>query len=211
MFKKAASGEKVRKVESVTGSQGEDNLTPDKGGAAFGEGGDDALHSAKGAVMRGDGGADSLYGDNGGNDVFWLQNLDATGDQLYKFSGGQDNLRIDGSAFGLGGSLDGNELVNDSNGHDATEAQAQLIYDQASGTLWLDADGTGGQAAIRIASFNGGAPARCLPGTSTSFRAKRPVGGTGSRTPRSGLHGRAFRGSNTPSGRDPQIRPNGTS
>jgi Ca2+-binding RTX toxin-like protein len=108
--------------------------------------------------MRGDEGSDRLYGDNHRKDVFWLQDLDATGDQLYKFKSGQDKLRIDGSDFGIGGSLDGSELVNDSNGHDATEAKAQLIYDQASSSLWLDADGTGGQAGIRIASFNKGAP-----------------------------------------------------
>ena len=134
-----------------------DKLTPDNNGSAFGEGGNDVLRSASGAVLRGDEGADKLHGDKHGKhkDVFWLQALDATGDTIFKFAG-NDRLKINGGDFGVGSGLDGSELVNRSSGHDATEAKSQLIYDQSSKTLWLDKDGTGGGAAIKIATFKSG-------------------------------------------------------
>jgi len=157
VFKKAAKGDSARKVENLVGSQSKDKLTPENKGSAFGEGGNDVLRSSKGAVLRGDEGMDKLHGDKNGKhkDVFWLQALDAEGDKIFKFKG-KDKLKIDGSDFGLGGSLDGSELVNRSSGHAATAAKDQLIYDQSTKTLWLDHDGTGPGGAIKIATFKGG-------------------------------------------------------
>jgi Ca2+-binding RTX toxin-like protein len=155
VYNKAAQGEKVRNVENVIGSQGDDKLTPDKRGSVFGEGGDDVLNSAKGSVMRGDAGNDKLKGHNGGKDVFWLTNDGGT-DTLSKFKSGQDKVRLDGSDFGIGDSLDTGELINSAGGHDANQRTPQLIYDQADKSLWFDPDGTGGQAAHKLADFKGG-------------------------------------------------------
>ena len=63
-------------------------------------------------------------------DVFWLQVNSPEGDVLFHFEKGQDTLRISRSEFGIGGSLDNSELLNDSGGHNATMSNPQLIYDQ---------------------------------------------------------------------------------
>jgi 1-acyl-sn-glycerol-3-phosphate acyltransferase len=47
-------------------------------------------------------------------------------------------------------------LLNRESGHDASQRTAQLIYDQADKSLWFDPDGTGGQAAHKLADFKGG-------------------------------------------------------
>lgn len=155
-YKKAAKGEFVKAVEHVVGSQAGDTLTPLARKNAFGHDGNDKLKSAKGAVMRGDEGKDRLYGDSGKKykDVFWLQREGE--DRLFKFDKGQDKLRVKGDDFNIGGSISGSELINQSSGNAATAAGPQLIYDQASQTLWFDADGTGSGGAEKIASFSGG-------------------------------------------------------
>ena len=107
--------------------------------------------------MRGDEGSDKLVGGKK-SDVFWLQPSKFGADDILKFKEGQDTLRVKGSDFGLGNSLGGDELVNRSNGHEASGTGPQLIYDQSTKTLWFDADGTGGGAAGKIAGFSKGTP-----------------------------------------------------
>lgn len=152
-----AKNDEIKNVDNVIGSQAGDKLTPSKGGYAYGEGGDDLIKSAGSAVMRGDAGNDKLVGGKN-SDVFWLQPAAFGDDSILKFNSGQDTLRLKESDFDLGGNLTSGELVNRSSGHDASEEGAQLIYDQSTKTLWYDADGTGGQAGEKIASFAKGAP-----------------------------------------------------
>jgi Ca2+-binding RTX toxin-like protein len=93
------------------------------------------------------------------HDVFWLQDPGSgKGDVALHFDTQQDDLRIVGGDFGIGGSLDGSELVNRSNGHAASLAKAQLIYDQGDKEIWYDADGTGADQGVRVVSFKGGGP-----------------------------------------------------
>ena len=158
-LKKGAKGDDIRQVENVIGSEGKDTLTPDKGGKAFGGAGNDVIKSAQGAVMRGDAGKDKLKGDGKEKyaDTFWLQKPgDGSHDVIFKFDRGQDKLRIDGSDFGLGKSLSGDELVNRPSGHAGSGDGPQLIYDKSNKTLWYDADGGGAGGAVQIAKFKGG-------------------------------------------------------
>ena len=104
VFKKAAKGEDITRVENVIGSGNRDKLTPTKGGNAFAGGGDDVLRSELGAVMRGDAGRDKLVGDprEHRKDVFWLQDPGSgPGDLVVNF-GGEDSIRLKGSEFGIG-------------------------------------------------------------------------------------------------------------
>jgi Ca2+-binding RTX toxin-like protein len=153
----AAANDTIKNVDNIIGSQDGDQLTPAKGGYAYGKGGSDVIKSAGGAVMRGDEGSDKLVGSNKGKDVFWLQPAEYGADKVFNFKG-SDQIRLKGSDFDIGGSLAGSELVNRSSGHDASGGDAQLIYDQASNTLWFDPDGTGGAGAEKIATFKKGAP-----------------------------------------------------
>ena len=76
---------------------------------------------------------------------------------MAKFDSGKDKLRLDGSDFGLGGSLSAR-----ANWSIVTAAmlpsgsEAQLIYDKDSKTLWFDSDGTGSDGAVQVAKFKGG-------------------------------------------------------
>jgi Ca2+-binding RTX toxin-like protein len=73
------------------------------------------------------------------------------------FDGVADYIAVSAGGFGGGlaaGSLAGIRLVNAA-GHAATEAFGQFLYDTAEQALYWDADGTGGAAAVKIATFNG--------------------------------------------------------
>lgn len=154
-YKGEAGNDDIRNVDNLIGSQKGDELKPTKDGYAYGEGGSDVIKSAGSSKMRGDEGNDRLVGGKN-KDIFWLQDPDEFGaDTIVRFQS-KDKLRLDGSDFGFGGSLSGDELVNRDSGHAPSGSDAQLIYDQDSKTLWFDSDGIGSDGAVQVAKFKGG-------------------------------------------------------
>ena len=107
-------------------------------------------------VLNGGLGADYLMG-NGGADTFAFTTALGSGnvDQIADFLSGTDRIALDDAIFsGIGtpGSFSANAFVV---GTAAADADDRIIYDSATGQLYYDADGAGGNAAVLFATLNG--------------------------------------------------------
>jgi Ca2+-binding RTX toxin-like protein len=131
-----------------------------------GNGSDNFIYGNSGAnQLSGLNGNDTLVG-NGGNDTltggagadsFVFAAASANGkDTIQDFVHGADQLWFTGSDYGFaaGHTLTASEFTA---GTTAVGASAQFIWNAATHTLYWDDDGTGGHAAIAIATFGGGA------------------------------------------------------
>jgi Ca2+-binding RTX toxin-like protein len=153
-----AIGDFLAGIESLTGSlTGADTL---RGNASantlLGQGGNDVLQGQSGNdKLQGGLGADTLTG-GAGADRFYFAAPGEGGDAITDFDIVRDRIEAKGSTFGgLAPSL----TLNAANFVAGTAANAgvpQFIYDQTTGTLSFDADGTGGIAAVLIATVNPG-------------------------------------------------------
>src|SRR5262249_60872501 len=130
--------------DALTGSGGGDSLNGGPGNAFLvGGAGNDAL---EGGV-----GQDSLNGGDGSDSFVFRQTLPAAGgvDFITDFTSGSDKLLFDNAAFTALGA-DGDFTAGDGRflaGAGRTtgaDADDRLIYDTTPGTLWYDADGSGG-------------------------------------------------------------------
>ena len=122
------------------------------------------LGSRANDVIWGGAGHDTLTG-NGGNDTFGFNEAgaadsdtisDYNGGDIIALSGGNGTGFFSGLATTTNGQtagFDQNEFVN---GTTATEAHAQILYNQASGQIFYDADGTGASAAVLVATIGAG-------------------------------------------------------
>ena len=126
--------------DTLIGSAGFDNLTGGDGNDRL-EGGADDDHLA--------GGADA--------DTFVFASADGGDDFIEDFVSGEDVFEISAAGFGGGlvaGSLSADAFVS-GNAVAATEAHGQFLYDTGTDDLFWDADGTGSDAAVLIASLGG--------------------------------------------------------
>jgi Ca2+-binding RTX toxin-like protein len=105
-------------------------------------------------TLYGGQGNDTLVGGAGSDHFTFGETGAAAADVIADFQRG-DFIDLGTTTFsGLGGTFDQNEFVN---GTAATEAHAQVIYNQATGQLFYDADGTGtGAAAVLFATVTPG-------------------------------------------------------
>ena len=121
-------------------------------------------------VIDGRAGSDTLVGD-GGADVFAFTTAPGTGnvDAIVDFGNGADRIALASDVFAAvtGGGIAAGEFVT---GTAAADADDRLIYDQAGGRLFYDADGTGAGAAIQFAQL---APGTAL--SAASFTVIAPV------------------------------------
>tara|TARA_B100000678_G_scaffold291033_1_gene305906 strand:+ start:638 stop:2503 length:1866 start_codon:yes stop_codon:yes gene_type:complete len=147
-FNNAAQGDTYEGFENIIGGLFDDTLI-----------GDDGANRLDGAL-----GADTLVG-HGGADVFVFShapgaasgfespNSTANVDTIFDFVTGEDKLEIDADAFGGGlarGMLDPSAFVL---GTQAQDADDRFIYDQATGRLYFDADGSGAGEQVLVALF----------------------------------------------------------
>ena len=120
-------------------------------------------------VLKGGLGNDALYGgDQSDTFIFTDATIGAANaDQIFDFVSGVDYLQLSGGAlnalFNNVGSLKSGVLVN---GTIAPDTNAHLLYDNSTGELFFDADGSNGGAAQLIATLVGSPPALLL---SSSF------------------------------------------
>jgi Ca2+-binding RTX toxin-like protein len=110
-------------------------------------------------VLDGGDGADIMLG-YGGADIFAFTTMPGGGnlDTIVDFVQGVDRIALDDAVFaGLGGPgpLDANAFVT---GAAALDADDRLIYNQATGQLFYDADGSGAGAAVHFATLQGAPP-----------------------------------------------------
>ena len=165
--------------DTVYGNDGDDFLEGGDGDDTLDGGiGNDALFGGNGVdtLIGGDGndrltggaGKDTLLG-GAGADVFVLNDRGGATDTIQDFLAGTDSIEIQVSAFrGLAsygvGALSAGELTY---GTAATTSSQHLIYDQASGALFYDADGAGGAAQVQIAALTAGTA--LMPSSITLF------------------------------------------
>ncbi|WP_443747402.1 beta strand repeat-containing protein [Asticcacaulis solisilvae] len=123
-----------------------------------GLGGNDTLNGSDGAdTLIGGQGNDVLNGGNGADTFVFAAAGTANGlDTVQDFVHGADVLRFTGADYGFssGHLLTASEFTA---GSAAVGASAQFIWNAATHTLYWDHDGAGGDAAVAIATFNGGA------------------------------------------------------
>ncbi|MBY5355298.1 calcium-binding protein [Rhizobium leguminosarum] len=142
----SATGNNTSNV--LTGNDGSNSLNGGKGADQLSGGlGNDKLIGKAGAdILTGGGGADSF--------VFDVKPDNVSIDKIRDFSSAAgDKLLLDHSIFAalsLSGFSDENFVV----GTKALEADDRLIYDQASGILSFDADGSAAGAAIHVADLD---------------------------------------------------------
>lgn len=154
-----AAGDIYTNAENVIGSAFNDQLQNNNGGDAFGGSGADAIYGGgasnsteDGGRIRGDAGIDTLYM-HYGNTTAWLQNGQGY-DIVEQFIENEDNFFIDLSDFGLGATLDVNELVN-SNSLTAVGGNAQFIYDGDDSRLYFDSNGNAAGGLTLVADLTG--------------------------------------------------------
>ncbi len=158
----------------LSGDDGNDQLSGQAGDdILFGEQGDDELSGGDGddSIDGGDG-DDSLEGGDGndflaggfgsdvmtggvGIDFFNFQSASDGPDEITDFASGVDQLRV--SASGFGGGLTAGGAVSLVSGTDPTatdDATGQFLFDTDDGRLFWDADGTGSDAAVLVATLS---------------------------------------------------------
>ena len=146
-------------ADRLGGGRGNDVLDGGRGrDALFGNGGDDVLSGGAGAdTLRGGGGEDSLTGGAGPDGFYFDRPLGASNvDDIVDFASGDDTIYLDVSVFGgiAFGALDPSAFRF---GTLAADADDRIVYDEATGKLFYDADGSGEAAAILFATVAPGA------------------------------------------------------
>ncbi|WP_414513838.1 calcium-binding protein [Nostoc sp. PCC 9305] len=108
-------------------------------------------------TLYGDSGNDSLYGGNG-NDTFAFKYIDNVFDTIYDFNATDELIQLpsySSSDVGLSiGSLKPSQFTL---GTSATTSDQRFIYDNITGVLYFDRDGSGGAyTQVKFAQFLGG-------------------------------------------------------
>jgi Ca2+-binding RTX toxin-like protein len=135
------------KGDTISGNDGRDKLS--------GLGGSDRIEGGKGNdTLSGGAGADTLKG-AAGADVFVFDTaLGASNvDKISGFKHVDDTIRLD-DAFMVGlGPWSSDRFLSVDSGHQATTANARIVYDESNGTLWFDTDGSGNGVAVQFATL----------------------------------------------------------
>jgi Ca2+-binding RTX toxin-like protein len=116
------------------------------------------LGNAANNIIDGGAGNDTLTGGDGGDMFVFSSALDAVTnvDTITDFSAAADSFRLSESVFSAiddGGPLAASEFHV---GAAATDADQRIVYDQTTGALFYDADGSGAGAAVRFANVAAG-------------------------------------------------------
>jgi Ca2+-binding RTX toxin-like protein len=141
-YNNAAQGDTFSGFENVIGGLFDDTIIGDNGA--------NRIDGAMGAdTLVGNGGADTFVFSYapGATSPFGSPNVDT----IFDFVSGEDKLEFNAAAFGGGltpGMLDASAFVL---GTQAQDANDRFIYDQASGKLYFDVDGAGGQEQVLVA------------------------------------------------------------
>jgi hypothetical protein len=138
-------GQNFVNVERFTTGGGNDRLV--------GDGLNNILEGGAGNdTLQGGIGSDLLVG-GAGSDRFIFDSLNDVGDTISDFVVASDSLQINAANFGAGlqaGTLNASQWVL---GSVATDSSDRFLYDSATGQLLFDADGTGANAAVQVATF----------------------------------------------------------
>lgn len=153
-------GDRYSNIENLAGGIYGDKLTGDAGANALsGNGGADTLRGGAGDdVLEGGLAKDSLTGGTGA-DSFVFNATTGNGDLILDFATGVDHIVLKASAFGYGtttGALTAADFVISTTAV-ARDASDHFIFRTTDKTLWFDADGLGGRAAVLLTDLQYGA------------------------------------------------------
>jgi glycerophosphoryl diester phosphodiesterase len=118
--------------------------------------GNDTIEGGAGDdVISGGAGANRVFGGEGADSFRFDAALGGNLTAIQDFAQGEDRIELDASVFAA---LAEGQLAAEAFGAGkvATSAAQHLLFDQASGLIAYDADGAGGDAAIRIGSVRAG-------------------------------------------------------
>lgn len=140
-------------TRTFNGTPGADNLRGSyTNDLLVGGAGNDRLNGAYGH--------DVLFGGSGNDTFVFDRNASTSGnsDQIVDFSSGQDNFELSSSKFtSLGSSFNAANLFFGEKAHDSNDF---VIYNQATGDLFYDRDGSGSRSAQLIANLQNRATVR---------------------------------------------------
>jgi len=136
----------------VDGGNGDDNLTG-------GDGNDQLSGGAGNDIIFGDTGNDTLLGGanddfGAGADLFDYQSASQGPDEIFDFESGTDKIQISAAGFGGGLVAGGSVTLVSGTTPTASGTGGQFLFDTDDGTLYWDADGTGGGAAVLVATLS---------------------------------------------------------
>ncbi len=172
-----AAGDTLANIENLWGSNYNDSLLKSWSidGQVYGFAGDDTLQGAAGNdVFYGGTGADRITTGAGADDLFFLSYYDHTnaygtvepnegGDTITDFAVGLDHVTVSRYWFGFG-NIGGPAAALTSTNADfvttgtiAASARPTFFWNQATGVLSFDPDGTGAGATVTLATFSNGA------------------------------------------------------
>ena len=155
-----ALGDSYANIEIVQGGT--------KADVIWGDAADNTLYGNNGSDrLFGNGGQDVLVGGTGGDiltggagaDIFVFNAQGDFRDQITDFTVGEDFLRFDARALGLGNYFGGLDPArfHSSSTNTAADAHDRLIFRTTDATLWFDRDGDGTKhQAILVADLNDG-------------------------------------------------------
>jgi Ca2+-binding RTX toxin-like protein len=158
--------------DTLSGGSGHDSLSGDSGNdILFGETGDDRLSGGDGDDsldandgddrLEGGAGRDTLSGGAGADvlsggldsDIFAFHSSASGADEITDFAAGTDKILISAARFGGGLAAGGPVSLVSGTNPSASAASGQFLYDTDDGRLLWDADGTGGGAAVLVATL----------------------------------------------------------
>lgn len=138
------------KANQLLGAEGNDNL--------FGGNGNDSLQGGDGNdLLNGGLGKDMLIGGNGADQFIFANLLGKTNvDTITDFVSGLDSLKLDTSIFKK---LAGDKDLSDNLviGNKAADVNDYLVYNNTTGSLYYDVDGSGKKPLVLVGIFNDGA------------------------------------------------------
>jgi Ca2+-binding RTX toxin-like protein len=145
--------------DTLYGGSGNDRMTGGSGNdVLYGEAGNDTLYGGSGKdTLYGGSGKDTLYGGSG-SDVFVFDTAFAAGnvDRIDDFKAKADTIRLDDDVFSKVGKL--GDLASDAFriGGKAADSSDRIIFNDKTGKLYYDADGSGKGAMVLFAQLDKG-------------------------------------------------------
>ncbi|MGF1939317.1 MAG: hypothetical protein RM347_034060 [Nostoc sp. ChiQUE02] len=107
-------------------------------------------------ILTGGFGNDTLYGNNG-TDTFAFNSFNQGVDRLYDFNATNELIQVSATGFGGGLSIGSLKTSQFTQGASATTSNQRFIYDNATGALYVDQDGSAsGFTQVKFAQLSTG-------------------------------------------------------
>ncbi|MEH2012901.1 calcium-binding protein [Nostoc sp.] len=143
---------------NISGGGNNDNIVGNSGNDSLfgGSGNDTIIGGAGNDILTGGNGNDTLYGGNG-TDTFAFNSFNEDVDSLYDFNATNELIQVSAAGFVGGLSIGSLKTSQFTVGTSATTSNQRFIYDNSTGGLYFDQDGSAsGFTQIKFAQLLGG-------------------------------------------------------